>query len=841
MRLGIDFGTCFSSAAFMDGETLTLIKDSSSLSLRFSIPSCVFVPSQGQVLVGEVANNQRLRDPQRYRRELKRDLGKQEPLLLGDQALQPWELVAHVLRKIKRDADSLMTNTSRPTLTGAVLTIPATYQEHKRSLMLKAAVEAGFVAEEITLLEEPVAAALYYAQQNTMQEGEILLVYDLGGGTFDVALLQKKGDGFEHLAVPAGIERCGGVDFDRAIYRDLIKHHPNLQEILQGNRQDKAALVARITIGEHCIDLKHQLSNVEDAECSLVVPGTGDFIEHTLTRTAFEQMIAPAIEETIACCRQIIQHANLTYEHINRILLVGGSCRIPHVQQQLKQEFKRPISMAPDLELVVCQGAALYADQHPVSIVSPDANNGAYTTIGAALEAAQPKSQIVVRPGTYRESIVIDREIEIIGSGSPDTIIIEATEAIGVQVATPTARIRGLTIRHTPSTPSTSYRHGAVAITQGHLTLEGCVINAQGCGVSVWGTESNATLQDCRLHADKNAAVTFSQCGQGNIEKCDLSGNAAALVDIRGKGSAATIRQSTIHDGQSLGISISSEGQATIEDSKICRNIAAGIQVYGTGSAATLRQCRVHAGKDKGIAVWQKGQVTIEDCAIFANLHAGVLIGDKESVATIKRSQIYGGKYVGIVVLSQGRAVVEECDLYGNAGEAIRVGDEGSQIAVVNCNIREGMYTGILIWRQGQGELINNQIFRNRGPGIRICNPGSKAEIAGGEMRGNAVGLVVEDEAEATLNNCTIEKNRIETYVAPGSSIQFLPIAEKSSQEPASQSEASIVIWRQPPKPETTHLSVFRNPERLALIHTLFWTYRCGLVSGPECGWADSG
>jgi molecular chaperone DnaK (HSP70) len=141
------------------------------------------------------------------------------------------------------------------------------------------------------------------------------------------------------------------------------------------------------------------------------------------------------------------------YEQLNRILLVGGSCRIPHVQQRLKQEFKHPISMAPDLELVVCQGTALYADQHPVSIVSPDANNGAYTTIGAAIEAAQPKSQIVVRSGTYRESIMIDREIEIIGSGSPETIIIEATEAIGIQVATPTARICGLTIRHTPSTP----------------------------------------------------------------------------------------------------------------------------------------------------------------------------------------------------------------------------------------------------------------------------------------------------------------------------------------------------------------------------------------------------
>src|SRR5690349_20968011 len=106
MRLGIDFGTCFSSAAFMDGETFTFVKDSSSQG--FSVPSSVFVTPQGQILIGKAANNQRLRDPLRYRRELKRDLGRTDPLLLGNDHVLPEQLIAHILGKIKNDADMQM-------------------------------------------------------------------------------------------------------------------------------------------------------------------------------------------------------------------------------------------------------------------------------------------------------------------------------------------------------------------------------------------------------------------------------------------------------------------------------------------------------------------------------------------------------------------------------------------------------------------------------------------------------------------------------------------------------------------------------------------------------------
>lgn len=360
MRLGIDFGTCFSSAAFCEQGVLTLIKDPSSLDL--SMPSSVFVTPQGQIYVGRSANNQRQRDPLSYRSELKRELGKTTPLLLAGKPRKVEELVAHVLTRVKQLADDYQTNLSKTGFSGAVLTIPATYQEHKRHLMRAAAVQAGFQQDELLLLEEPVAAAHYYGQQSQMADGEILLVYDLGGGTFDTALLRKKGESFEFLALPAGIERCGGVDFDRAIYNDVLRRYPSVQQLIL-DQQNRAGLLARLLLADQCVALKHHLSEATDGTFSFMVPGTLDIIDYSMERATFNQMITATIEETLSCCRKMIQGASISDTQIKRVLLVGGSCRIPLVRQMLEQEFKRPLVAAADLELVVCQGAAIYAEQ----------------------------------------------------------------------------------------------------------------------------------------------------------------------------------------------------------------------------------------------------------------------------------------------------------------------------------------------------------------------------------------------------------------------------------------------------------------------------------------------
>ena len=361
MRLGIDFGTCNSSAAFFDGNELVSVKEPTSL--NYLVPSCIFVASNGKISVGKQADHQRRGDFSRYRNELKRYLGEQTPMRFGKISLTPLEAVAEVIRKIKRDADNYIRDTGRAVPDNVVITIPATYQQHKRHLMQQVALKSGFTSENLELLEEPVAAGLYYSKNQKIQEGEIVLVYDLGGGTFDTALLEKQGDTFAFYkqTPPQGIDPCGGVDFDRMIYQDLVTRHPQVQDL--SDREDELALMTQANIGEACINLKHALSQEEEFEITIHLTVAPWVLHHRLTRTAFNNMIASSIRQTIDCCRKMVQSANLPYSQISRLLLVGGSCRIPYVREQLEQEFHCSIVPADDLELVVCKGAALYREQ----------------------------------------------------------------------------------------------------------------------------------------------------------------------------------------------------------------------------------------------------------------------------------------------------------------------------------------------------------------------------------------------------------------------------------------------------------------------------------------------
>lgn len=790
MRLGIDFGTCFSSAAFMIGDVLHLIKD--PMSHSFSVPSNVFATSQGQVLVGNGADNMRRRDPMRYRRELKRDIGKTEPLLLGGTPYLPVDLVAHILSKLKRDADEMLVSMGMQPFTGAVLTVPAASNEHRRAMMLQAAVSAGFVAEEMTLLEEPVAAALHYTRQTGVREGEILLIYDLGGGTFDTALVQKRGSDFEHLALPTGIEQCGGVDFDRAIYNDLVRRHQELQNLLNPEHSDEVALLTRIMVGEECVKLKHQLSEVEEAEVPIIVPGLGSIIHHHLTREAFDRMIDPTIRETIACCRSMLQKSAVQWEQIDRVVLVGGSCRIPYIRQVIEREFQRPVFVAPDLDLIVCQGTALYAAQHEIYVVSSTEGEGDYATIGAALQQAKSRSSIVVRPGTYRESVVLDKEIEIVGVGQRDAIILESVSepCLTMRYLTDApAVVRGLTLRQLPSSaaarsntsrstarrtatssPAATRRstaqataqseQGIVIIEQGHIVLRDCAVDAEIRGIWVVGAKSKITAQDCQITARKHASIAIRNGGQGSIENCDIFETVAPGVEIADAPSTATLRDCRLHDGKSLGVHISSGAQALIKGCDIFANASVQVQISHLNSKATIQGGQIHDGMGTGITIIQGGHAVIEHCDVFRNASAQIHTSEKGSLVTIQGGRIHEGGEKGIAILQQGQASIENCDIFGNAGDGVSIGKEGELLNMQRCQIHDGQSLGIAIRGKSSAAIVECDIFRNAGPGIKVMDEGSRASITHCSIyEGKYAGIAICGKGHGILEGCKIVRN----------------------------------------------------------------------------------
>jgi len=353
MRLGIDFGTCNSSAALLLDGTLKRIAE--PLKHDYCFPSSIFVPEQGEILVGHAAENACQQAPERYCHEFKRDLGSDTPYTLGNRQMLPEELITEVIRKLKVEADKVVKGRGIQPLSDAIITVPATYGKYKRDMMQEAGMAAGF--SQVELLDEPVAAAIYYFRHAPVVEGEIVLVYDLGGGTFDATLVQRKAVGYKILAMPKGLPNCGGKNFDREIYQDFKQR---CSESLGRRLDDKKEWRTKAIVGDLCKQIKHQLSEAEEAQVYIPI---GDGESYTLTRQVFNGIIEPLIGETIDCCDQLVRSAGIEWQQVDRVLLVGGSCRIPYVQETVEEKFGRPHLLVDEPELAVCLGAAIHGTQ----------------------------------------------------------------------------------------------------------------------------------------------------------------------------------------------------------------------------------------------------------------------------------------------------------------------------------------------------------------------------------------------------------------------------------------------------------------------------------------------
>lgn len=358
MKLGIDFGTCYSSAALCIDGVLSAVKEPSK-PLESCFPSSVCVTKKGEIVISQAAENQRRLNPKGYKNQFKRDLETEIPYFLGEQSLKlfPEDLVEIMIRGLKKEAEKII----NAPLDSVVITVPATYFSPKKQLMEAAARKAGFT--EVTLLAEPVAAAIYYAEKgkigHQLNEDDIILVYDLGGGTFDAALIQKKGHSYELLCQPEGDEKCGGVDFDITIGQDFIQQlqedDPDLK-LLTSKERDNKTLQVQLNFQDWCRNFKHQLSVVEEYE-DLSPVGSDSY---SLSREKFENKISNHIDSSCDLCQKLVDKAGIKWEKVNRILLVGGSCRIPYVRKRLEQKFQRPVVTIDDPELAICFGAAIY-------------------------------------------------------------------------------------------------------------------------------------------------------------------------------------------------------------------------------------------------------------------------------------------------------------------------------------------------------------------------------------------------------------------------------------------------------------------------------------------------
>ena len=329
--------------------------------------------ADGEVLTGEAAERRALAEPTRTGREFKRRLGDPTPIILGGTPYGAEALLAHLLRSIV----ARVTQQFGEPPAAIALCHPASYGPYKLDLLQQAVRQADI--GQVTLLTEPEAAALDYARQERVPSGSVVAVYDFGGGTFDATILRKTDDGFELLGQPEGLERLGGIDFDEALFRRAIEHAAAQGVQIDANEPATMAAIARLR--DECRRAKEALSSDTDATIPIVLPGLQT--EMRLTRAEFEDMIRPRIRETIEALGRATRSAGFGFGDVDRILLVGGSSRIPLVAEMVREATGRPVAVDAHPKHTMALGAAFVAERQRVATEPTEVGGVAAAAVAA--------------------------------------------------------------------------------------------------------------------------------------------------------------------------------------------------------------------------------------------------------------------------------------------------------------------------------------------------------------------------------------------------------------------------------------------------------------------------
>ncbi|WP_285319526.1 Hsp70 family protein [Pseudarthrobacter sp. lyk4-40-TYG-27] len=352
--LAVDVGTSYTAAAVVRfDEGASPLPECLPLGLRgTSVPSVVYYPEEGPVLVGEAAERRGLDSPGRVIREFKRRVGDDVPFALGTLAVRPEDVFATVARWVASRAAE-----REGALPAAIfLTHPAAWGIHRLSAIRDALAAHGL--DNVTLLPEPEAAALHYASQVRVEDGSTIAVYDLGGGTFDTAVLRKSGGGrFELLGRPDGIEDLGGADFDAAVFRYVAQHTGTVLADL--DPADPAVMGALSRLRRECVEAKEALSADSEATIPVLLPGVQQQVR--LVRAEFEALIEDPVRDTVDALEQSLARLHLEAADLSAVLLIGGSSRIPLVAQLVSEQLGRPIAVDADPKSSICLGAAVAA------------------------------------------------------------------------------------------------------------------------------------------------------------------------------------------------------------------------------------------------------------------------------------------------------------------------------------------------------------------------------------------------------------------------------------------------------------------------------------------------
>ncbi len=357
--IGIDLGTTNSCVAVMEGGNAVVIPNSEGAR---TTPSVVAFTNNGERLVGQVAKRQAITNHDRTVSSIKRHMGSDYKVTIDDKKYTPQEISAMILQKLKADAEAYL---GEP-VTEAVITVPAYFTDSQRQATKDAGQIAGLTVKRI--INEPTAAALSYGIDK--EKEQTVMVYDLGGGTFDVSIIEM-GEDVQQVLATAGNNRLGGDDFDQRIINWIVEEFKKAEGI--DLSQDKMAAQRLKDAAEKSkIELSSTTtSNINIPFITVDASGTPKHLDLTLTQAKFNELTADLVEATMGPVRQALSDSGLQISEINKVLMVGGSSRIPAVQEAVKKLIGKDPFKGINPDECVALGAAYQG-----GVLGGDVKNG---------------------------------------------------------------------------------------------------------------------------------------------------------------------------------------------------------------------------------------------------------------------------------------------------------------------------------------------------------------------------------------------------------------------------------------------------------------------------------
>jgi molecular chaperone DnaK len=469
--VGIDLGTTFSAIAYLDehGRPITIPNSDGEL----TTPSVVLFDAGGEVVVGREARRVALSEPDRVAEDVKRYMGEPNyPKTIDGKKLSPPAISALILKKLKQDAERRI-----GPIDGAVITVPAYFDEGRRHATAAAGEIAGL--KVLDIINEPTSAALAYAysyliKSSQSQGGErIVVVYDLGGGTFDVTVLRIRGKDLTVLAT-AGDVRLGGRDWDERLFSHMAEQFVNQHEL--DPRDDPMSRQAFMLQAE---ETKKILS--KRPQTRFVVNHAGKSLSGQITREQFDELTADLLYRSETRLERVVEQAKLDWTKIDQVLATGGSTRMPQVQEMLRRVTgKDPdLSLSPDE--AVAQGAAIYASMSVAKAGAAPKPQGAPPTPSAKGPAATPpplpKSASARPPvpglpltGEGKTSPVTDKASDLLRTINTTNVNSHSLGVI-VKSAEGQERVSFLIPHNTPLPVSVSKRYGTINDQQSTVTV----------------------------------------------------------------------------------------------------------------------------------------------------------------------------------------------------------------------------------------------------------------------------------------------------------------------------------------------------------------------------------